>query len=152
MWKEFKKFAIKGNIVDLAIGVIIGGAFNNIVSSFVNDIVMPLFSLITGRIDFTNLFISLDGVKYATLEQAKAAGAPTLNCGVFLSAVINFFIVAFSIFIFVKQINKFKQKFLHTTSEPTTKNCPYCLSVIPIQATRCPHCTSYIKDENHSEN
>lgn len=140
MFKQFKEFAIKGNVVDLAIGVIIGGAFGKIVSSLVNDIIMPIIGGLIGNVDFSNFFISLDGTKYATLQQAQEAGAATLNYGLFLNTVIEFFIISFSIFIVIRQINKFKKEEEPTPS--TTKKCDYCFSEIPIKATRCPHCTS----------
>ncbi|MDD4666139.1 MAG: large conductance mechanosensitive channel protein MscL [Clostridia bacterium] len=142
MFKEFKEFAMKGNVVDLATGVIIGTAFGKIVSSLVNDIIMPLISVVTGKIDFTNLFISLDGQKYATLQMAKEAGAATLNYGVFLTNILDFIIIAWAIFIMIKQINRFKKS--ETIVEVTTKNCPYCQSSIHIKAVKCPHCTSKI--------
>lgn len=140
MMKEFKEFAMKGNVVDLATGVIIGSAFGKIVTSLVNDIIMPILGSITGKIDLTNLFISLNGVHYETLEQAKEASAPTLNYGLFLTSVIDFLIISFSIFLVIKQVNKLKPK---TTSTPvTTKSCPFCQSKIDIKAIKCPHCTS----------
>jgi len=142
VFKEFKEFAMKGNVVDLATGVIIGTAFGKIVSSLVNDIIMPLISVVTGKIDFTNLFISLDGQKYATLQMAKEAGAATLNYGVFLTNILDFIIIAWAIFIMIKQINRFKKS--ETIVEVTTKNCPYCQSSIHIKAVKCPHCTSKI--------
>jgi large conductance mechanosensitive channel len=141
--KEFKEFAMKGNVVDLATGVIIGAAFGKIVSSLVNDIVMPLISAVTGKIDFANMFISLDGQKYATLQMAKEAGAATLNYGVFFTNIIDFLIISLSIFIIIKQISRFKKKD-EVVVEVTTKNCPYCQSSIDIKAVRCPHCTSEI--------
>mgnify|MGYP000870995078 CR=1 FL=1 len=144
MWKEFKEFAARGNLIDLSIGVIIGGAFSKIVTSLVNDIIMPIFSLLTGNIDFSNLFISLDGKKYKTLAEAAESGAATLNYGSFITVLIDFFIIAFSIFFVIRQINRFKPK--PASSEPTTKECPYCISNIPIKATRCPHCTSVLED------
>ena len=141
--KEFKEFAVKGNMVDLAVGVIIGGAFNGLVSSLVNDIVMPLLSLLTKSIDFTNWFIALDGGDYATLAQAQEAGAATLNFGVFLSGLINFVIMAFVVFLVVKGINKLRRP---KVAEVTTKKCPFCNSEISIKATKCPHCTSDLPD------
>ncbi|HHY05483.1 MAG TPA: large conductance mechanosensitive channel protein MscL [Clostridia bacterium] len=143
MVKEFKEFAMKGNVVDLATGVIIGAAFGKIVSSLVNDIVMPLISAVTGKIDFANMFISLDGQKYATLQMAKEAGTATLNYGVFFTNIIDFLIISLSIFIIIKQISRFKKKD-EVVVEVTTKNCPYCQSSIDIKAVRCPHCTSEI--------
>lgn len=138
---EFKEFAMKGNIVDMAIGVIIGGAFGKIVTSFVNDIVMPTLSLLTGKVDFNNLFLALDGNTYETLAQAQEAGASTLNYGTFLTTIIDFLIIALSMFIVMKKI--FKAKKVEPAPAPvTTKECPYCKSTIAIEATRCPHCTS----------
>jgi len=144
MWKEFKEFAMKGNMIDLAVGVIIGGAFGKIVSSLVNDIIMPLLGLILGNTNFSNLFITLGKGTFKTIDEAKAAGVATLNYGVFINNIIDFLIIAFSIFIVIKQLNRFKKK-----SEPapvTTKKCKYCLSEIPKEATRCPHCTSVLED------
>ena len=140
MLKEFKKFITRGNVIDLAIGVIIGAAFGKIVTSFVNDILMPPIGLLLGRVNFTDLFITLSGEAYATLEEAQAAGAATINYGVFINTIIDFLIVAFVIFLVVKQVNRLKKP--EPVAEPTTKDCPYCLSAIPIKATRCPHCTS----------
>ena len=139
MFKEFKEFAMRGNVLDLAIGLILGAAFGAIVTSFVNDILMPPIGLALGKVDFTNLFIDLSGKGFATLAEAKAAGAPTVNIGVFLNAVINFLIVAFAIFLLVRQINRMKTQ---PQATPTSKPCPFCFSVIPVQATRCPNCTS----------
>lgn len=142
MWKDFKDFAMKGNIIDMAIGVIIGGAFGKIVSSLVNDIIMPIFARITGKIDFSNMFIALDGNKYQSLNAAKDAGVITLNFGVFLNNIIEFLIIAFSIFIVVRQIQKLTKKEEVIDADPTTKECKYCMSEINIKATRCPNCTS----------
>lgn len=144
MLKDFKEFAVKGNVIDLAVGVIIGGAFGKIVTSIVNDIVMPVISLLIGKVDFTNLFISLDGKDYITLAAAKEAGAATLNYGVFINTIIEFLIISFSIFIVVRQMNKFKKK--EESPAPTTKKCPYCISNIDLKATRCPNCTSVIDE------
>jgi large conductance mechanosensitive channel len=142
MWKEFKQFIARGNVVDLAVGVIIGAAFGKIVTSFVNDILMPPIGLLLGNVDFTNLFITLSGGAYATLEEAQAAGAATINYGLFINTIIDFLIVAFVIFLLIKQVNRLKKP--APAAEPATKECPYCLSEIPIKATRCPHCTSEI--------
>ena len=140
---EFKECAAKGNVVDMAVGVIIGGAFGKIVTSLVNDIIMPVISVLTGGIDFTNLFIAMDGNQYATLEEAAAANAATINYGLFLSQVLDFLIIAFVIFIMLKQITKLKKsKPAPEPAAPTTKVCPYCKSEINIEATRCPNCTS----------
>jgi large conductance mechanosensitive channel len=142
MWAEFKKFAMRGNVIDLAIGVIIGGAFGAIVQSLVKDVIMPPIGLLLGKVDFSNLFISLTSAKYATLAAAQEAGAATINYGIFINAVINFVIVAFVIFLIVKQINRMKAP--EPVSEPTSKPCPYCYTDIPRAATRCPHCTSQL--------
>jgi len=142
MIKEFKAFALKGNVLDLAIGVIIGGAFGKIVTSFVNDIIMPLVSLITGKVDFNDLFIALNGHHYKTLEEAKKAGASTLNYGSFITNVIDFVIIAFVIFVFIKQIEKLHKK--PAVIAPSTKECPFCKSIIHLEATRCPNCTSVV--------
>lgn len=144
MWKEFKEFAMKGNVVDLAVGVIIGGAFGKIISSLVNDIIMPLVGLLLGKADFSNLFFAFDGKTYKTLKEAKDAGAATLNYGIFLNNVIDFLIIAFSIFIIIKQLNRFSKK-KEEPSVPSTKKCNYCCSEIPVEATRCPHCTSILE-------
>lgn len=143
MFKEFKDFAMKGNVIDLATGVIIGAAFGKIVGSLVNDIIMPLLSLITGKINFANLFIALDGKTYESFKAAQDAKAATLNYGMFITSIIDFLIIAFSIFIIIKQVNRFRPR---VTVEPTTKNCPFCLSSINIKAVKCPHCTSDIKE------
>jgi large conductance mechanosensitive channel len=143
MLREFREFAMKGNVVDLAVGVIIGGAFGKIVSSLVNDIVMPLVGVLVGKVDFANLFIPLNGREYDTLKAAKDAGAPTLNYGIFVNSVIDFLIVAFSIFIFVRQMNRLRREEAGAPP-PATKTCPYCVSVIPKEAVRCPQCTSEI--------
>ena len=142
MLKEFKAFAMRGNVLDMAIGIIIGVAFGKIVTSFVNDVVMPPIGLLLGKVDFSNLFIDLSGKSYATLAEAKAAGAATIKYGVFLNTVVDFIIVAFVIFMLVRQINRMKRQPEVAPPPPTTKECAYCLSSIAIKATRCPHCTS----------
>ena len=143
---EFKKFIMRGNVIDLAVGVIIGGAFQAIVKSLVDDIVMPIISLATKGLDFSKLFVALDGQEYATLEAAQEAGAAVLTYGNFISAVINFLIMAFVVFCLIKAINavadKAKKKEEEAPAAPTTKECPFCKSEIAIEATRCPHCTS----------
>lgn len=147
MLQDFKKFALKGNIVDLAVAVIIGGAFGKIVSSFVGDIVMPLLGLLIGGIDFTNLFISLDrtsGIKYDTLAAAQEAGVATLNYGKFLGFVFDFLIVAFAIFFVIRQLSKLQKK-EEVVEEKTAKECPFCKTDISIKATRCPNCTSQLE-------
>jgi len=141
MLKEFKEFAMKGNIVDLAVGVIIGGAFGKIVTSLVNDIVMPLFGLLIGKVDFSNLFIALGTGEFKTIQEAKDLGIATINYGLFINNIIDFLIVAFSIFIVIKQINKFTKKKEEKPVE-NKKKCLYCYSEIHIDATRCPNCTS----------
>lgn len=142
---EFKEFIMRGNVVDLAVGVIIGGAFQKIVTSLVNDVIMPVISFITGGIDFSNWFISLEGKTYATLAQAQEAGAATLNYGVFLTNIINFLIMAFVIFLMVKGLNTLARKKDVKEEAPTTKTCPYCQSEVSIKATKCPHCTSELE-------
>jgi len=143
--KEFKEFAMRGNVLDMAIGIIIGTAFGKVVTSMVNDVLMPPIGLLLGKVDFSNLFINLSGQPYATLADAKAAGAATINYGLFLNTVLDFIIVAFAVFLLVRQINRLKRQPQAAPAAPTTKECPYCLSVIPIKATRCPHCTSELK-------
>jgi large conductance mechanosensitive channel len=142
MIKEFKQFIMRGNVLDLAIGIIIGGAFGKIVSSLVDDIIMPPIGLLLGKVDFANLYLALDGNSYASLVAAKDAGAPTLNYGLFINTIINFLIVAFAIFLLIKQINRLQKP--TPVEAPTTKDCPYCQTAIPIKATRCPHCTSQL--------
>ena len=142
MLKEFKEFVIKGNVIDLAVGIIIGIAFGAIVTSLVNDIIMPPIGLLLGKINFSDLFINLSGTAYPSLKAAKDAGAATINYGVFLNAVINFIIVAFVVFLLVKQVNRMKKE--PAPAEPNTKECKFCLSTIPLKATRCPHCTSQL--------
>ena len=141
-FKEFRDFAVKGNVIDLATGVIIGGAFGKIVTSLVSDIIMPIVSLGTGKLDFSNMFLSLDGNKYATYELAKSAGASTLNYGSFITNIIDFLIIALCIFTVIKQLNRFDRK--PAPAIPTTKECPFCKSTIHIEALRCPHCTSEV--------
>ena len=146
MLKEFKEFALKGNMIDLAVGVIIGGAFNSLVTSLVENIIMPILSLVTGKIDFSNLFVALDGNTYKTLAQAQKAGASTINYGLFVTGLLNFIIMAFVIFMIVKAMNKLREKTEKPVEEKTTKKiCLYCQSEISIQATRCPHCTSQLE-------
>ena len=145
MWKEFRKFIARGNVIDLAIGVIIGGAFNKIVTSLVNDIIMPPIGLLLGKVDFTNLFIDLTSGGYETLAAAQEAGAPTINYGIFINTVINFIIVAIVIFLLVRQVNRLQRKPEKPAQEPTTKTCPHCFTDIPIKATRCPHCTTHLE-------
>ncbi|MFZ2198328.1 MAG: large conductance mechanosensitive channel protein MscL [Thermodesulfovibrionales bacterium] len=150
MFKEFKEFAVKGNVVDMAVGIIIGAAFGTIVNSFVNDLIMPPVGLLLGNVDFTSLFTVLKEGKvaapYASLADAKAAGAVTLNYGVFINTIISFLIVAFSVFLVVKNVNRLKRE-EQAPAEPTTKECPFCLSAIPVKAVRCGHCTSDLKGQ-----
>ncbi len=143
MLKEFKQFAMRGNVLDLAVGIILGVAFGKIVTSFVEDILMPPISRLIGKVDFSNMFVSLSGQHYDTLAAAKAAGAATINYGVFLNTIINFLIVAFAIFLLVRQVNRLKKE--PAPAAPTTKECPYCLSVVPLKATRCAQCTSELR-------
>lgn len=143
MLKEFKEFAMKGNVLDMAIGIIIGAAFGKIVSSLVEDVLLPPIGKLMGNLDFGDLFFALNGQTYASLKAAKDAGAPTVNYGLFINAVIDFIIVAFVIFMIVKQVNRLKKE--APAAAPPTKACPYCLSQIPLKATRCPACTSEIK-------
>lgn len=145
MLKEFKEFAMRGNVLDMAVGIIIGAAFGKIVSSFVNDILMPPIGLLLGGVDFSDLFLNLSGKPYASLAEAKAAGAATINYGVFLNTVLDFVIVAFAVFLLVRQINRMRRQPEPAPAIPTTKECPYCFSVISIRATRCPHCTSEVQ-------
>ena len=145
MLKEFREFAMRGNVIDLAVGVIIGAAFGTIVKSLVDDIIMPPIGLLIGGLDFSNLFLSLSGQEYPSLVAAKAAGAATINYGVFLNNVLNFLIVAFAVFLLVRQINRMKRLAPATPPTPTEKSCPYCVSTIALAATRCPQCTSELK-------
>jgi len=146
MLKEFKEFAMRGNVLDMAVGIIIGAAFGGIVTSLVSDVIMPPIGLLLGNVDFSNIFAVLKEGKtagpYASVAAAKAAGAVTLNVGLFINTVINFLIVAFAIFLLIRSINKLKRQ---EDAAPTTKDCPYCLTSIPIKAIRCAHCTSELK-------
>jgi large conductance mechanosensitive channel len=144
MFKEFREFAMRGNVLDMAVGIIIGIAFGAIVTSLVNDIIMPPIGLALGNIDFSNLFITLSGGSFATLAAAKDVGAVTINYGVFVNAVVNFIIVAFVLFLIVRSMNRLRTKD-EAPAEPTTKECPFCIAQVPIKATRCPHCTSELK-------
>ena len=142
MLKEFKTFVMRGNVIDLAVGVIIGGAFGKIVSSLVNDIIMPPIGLLLGKVQFTDLFIDLSGTGYPTLEAAKAASAPVLAYGSFIQAVIDFLIVAFVIFMIIRAVNRLTAPKATPAADPVVKECPYCYTTIAIKATRCPNCTS----------
>jgi large conductance mechanosensitive channel len=143
MLKEFKEFAMKGNVLDLAVGFIIGAAFGKIVTSLVSDIIMPPIGLILGKVDFSSLFLSLSGKSYSSLAEAKAAGAATLNYGIFLNNIVDFLIVAFAVFLLVRMVNRWNKP--APAAAPSTKECPYCASTIPLKATRCPNCTSEIR-------
>lgn len=149
MWKEFKEFALKGNVMDLAVGLIIGAAFGTIVKSLVDDVIMPIIGQLVGKVDFTNLYILISEGKtpapYASLTDAKTAGAVTWNYGNFINTIVNFIIIAFAIFMVIKLFNKLKRQPKPVEAVPTTKECPYCFSAIPIKATRCPNCTSELK-------
>jgi large conductance mechanosensitive channel len=149
MLKEFKEFAVRGNVVDMAVGIIIGAAFGTIVNSFVQDVIMPPIGLLLGNIDFSNFFAVLKEGKvagpYASVAAAKATGAVTMNYGVFISTIISFLIVAFAVFLLVRTINKMRRREEAPPPVPTTKECTYCFSTIPIKATRCPNCTSELK-------
>jgi large conductance mechanosensitive channel len=140
MWKEFRLFILRGNVMELAVAVVLGAAFGRVVTSLVEDLLMPPIGLALGGVDFKNLFIDLSRHGYATLAEAQAAGAPTLRYGVFLNTVINFLIVAFAIFMVVKQVNRFFPPV--TPATPITRDCPFCLSPVPLSARRCAHCTS----------
>ena len=144
MLKEFREFAARGNVIDLAVGVIIGAAFGKIITSLVNDVIMPPIGMLIGRVDFKNLYVALDGQRYPSLAEAQKAGAVTINYGQFLNTILEFLVVAFVVFLMVRQLNRLK------TPEPTApaadaRDCPFCISRIPITATRCPHCTSDVR-------
>jgi large conductance mechanosensitive channel len=145
MLKEFKEFAMRGNVLDMAVGIIIGSAFGKIISSFVSDILMPPIGLLLGKTDFSGLFLNISGKSFATLAAAKADGAATINYGMFLNTIIDFLIVAFAIFLLVRQVNRMLTKPAPAPAAPTTKDCPYCLSAIPIKAMRCAQCTSELR-------
>jgi len=142
MLKEFKEFAMKGNVLDMAVGIIIGAAFGKIVSSFVEDVLMPPLGLMLGRVDFSNLFVNLSGKTYETVASAKAAGAPTLNYGIFMNQCINFLIVAFAVFLLVRGVNQLRREKDAPAAAPTTRACPYCAMDVPLAAKKCGHCTS----------
>jgi len=145
MLKEFKEFAMRGNVLDMAIGIVIGAAFGKIVTSFVSDILMPPIGLLMGGVDFSNIFIVLGSGEYDSLEAAKEAGAATWNIGLFINTVIDFLIIAFAIFLVVKAVNNLKRKEAVPPPAPSEKSCPFCTTSIPIKATRCPHCTSQLE-------
>jgi large conductance mechanosensitive channel len=143
MLKEFKEFAMRGNVLDMAIGIIIGAAFGKIITSLVSDVLMPPIGLLLGKVDFSGLFLNISGKSYPTLAAAKAAGAATVNYGMFLNSVVDFLIVAFVVFLLVRQINRWNKP--AAAPAPTTKDCPYCFSAISVKATRCPDCTSELR-------
>jgi large conductance mechanosensitive channel len=145
MLKEFKEFAMRGNVMDMAIGIIIGAAFGRIITSMVSDILMPPLGILLGKVDFSNMFVNLSGGSYASIAAAKAAGAATINYGLFINAVIDFLIVAFVIFLLVRQMNRLKRQPVEAPAAPSAKDCPYCHYSIPINASRCPYCTSELK-------
>jgi large conductance mechanosensitive channel len=142
MFNEFKQFIMRGNVLDMAVGIIIGGAFGKIVASMVSDVLMPVIGLILGKINFSNLFFDLSGTKPASVEAPTAAGAATLNYGLFINSIVDFLIISFVIFLIIKQVNRLMPKKVEAPAPPATKDCPRCLSPIPIKATRCAHCTS----------
>lgn len=145
MLKEFKEFALRGNVLDLAIGIIIGGAFSTIVNSFVADILMPPIGMLLGNADLSELYVNLSGGTYASLAAAQEAGAATINYGLFINSIVDFTIIAFALFLIVRQVNRLQREEEEQPAEPTTKECPYCLAEIPIEATRCQHCTSQLE-------
>lgn len=145
-FEEFKTFIMRGNVLDMAVGVVVGGAFTSIVNSAVNDLLMPLLGLLTGKINFADLYIPLDGKTYESLTAAQEVSAPVFAYGSFIQALIQFLIIAFAVFVMVKGINSLHKKKEDPVAEPTTKKCPFCLSEIDIKATRCPHCTSELND------
>jgi large conductance mechanosensitive channel len=147
LFDEFKKFAMRGNVIDMAVGVILGAAFGKIITSLVTDVLMPPIGLLLGKVNFSALFINLTSQSFATIADAKAAGAPTINYGMFINTVIDFLIVAIVVFLMVRQFNKLMErtKKPEAPAAPTTRDCPYCLSSVPLKATRCAHCTSELK-------
>jgi len=145
MLKEFREFALKGNVIDLAVGIIIGAAFNKVVQSLVNDIIMPPVGLLVGKMDFSSLFVNLSGKSYETLAEAKKASAATINYGLFINNLVDFTIMAFVVFLMVKQINRLRRE--EAPAPSTTRDCPFCLSAIPLAATRCSHCTSTVEPQ-----
>jgi large conductance mechanosensitive channel len=145
MLKDFKAFAMKGNVIDMAVGIVIGAAFGKIVSSFVKDVLMPPIGMLMGGMDFSNLYVNLSGGTYASLAAAQEAGAATMNYGMFINTVLDFLIVAFAIFMVIRQMNRMKKKPEEKPAAPTTKDCPFCLSAIPIKANRCAFCTADVK-------
>lgn len=146
MWKEFRTFIVRGNVMDLAVGIVIGAAFTSVVNSFVNDILMPPIGLLKGGVNFADLFISLDGTYYESLAVAQAAGAPTINYGQFVNAIISFLIVGLAVFLLIQSINRLRAQKPVVPPAATEKACPHCLLNIPLAASRCPHCTSQLSD------
>lgn len=144
MWKDLKAFILRGNVLDLAVGIIIGAAFGKIVTSLVSDVIMPPIGLLLGKVDFSSLYINLSGQRYESLAAARAAGAATINYGAFISMVLDFLIVAVVVFFLVRGVSKLMPKSRETPPVPSTKDCPFCLSAVPLKATRCPHCTSQL--------
>lgn len=146
MLKEFKEFAMRGNVLDMAVGIIIGAAFGKIVTSLVNDLIMPPIGVLLGGVDFSEIYLNLSGGSYESLAAAREAGAATINLGVFINTVLNFLIVAFAIFLLIRNVNRLKRKEEAAPAPaPTTRDCPHCLSAIPIKATRCAHCTAELE-------
>lgn len=141
IWDEFREFALRGNILELAVGVIVGAAFNNITNSLIKDIIMPPFGVVLNGVDFSDLFVNLSGIHYDSLQEAQAAGAATLNYGLFFNTLLNFVVISFVVFVIIKQANRLSRK---KAQAPNTQTCPYCLSKIPLRATRCPECTSQL--------
>lgn len=144
MWKEFKAFIMRGNVIDLAVAVMIGAAFGAVVNSLVKDIIMPPIGLLLGKVDFSKLFINISGKEYETLAAAQEAGAATINYGIFINTIINFLVIAIVLFFVIKAVNATKKP--ATPAAPTTKDCPYCATAIPLAAKRCPHCTSVLEN------
>lgn len=142
MLNNFKEFVMRGNVLDMAVGIIIGLAFGKIITSLVNDIIMPPIGLVLGGMDFSNLFVNMSGTAYSSLDAAKAAGAPTINYGVFINVVLDFIIVAFIIFLIIRFVNRLQRNQEAAPEEPATKECPYCITAIPVKAVKCPSCTS----------
>jgi len=142
MLQEFKKFALQGNVLDMAVGIIVGASFGKIITSLVNDVLMPPIGLLVGRVDFSSLYLNLSGQPYASLAEARTAGAPTVNYGLFLNHVLDFLIVAFVIFLLVRQVNRLRSRAAAPAAAPATRDCPRCFSGIALRATRCPFCTS----------
>jgi large conductance mechanosensitive channel len=145
MLKEFKEFAMRGNVLDMAVGIIIGAAFGQVVNSFVQDVLMPPIGRLVGHVDFSNLFLNLSGKEYDSIAAAKAAGAATLNYGLFLNTIINFLIIAFAVFLLLRQVNRFMPKPAPAPAPAAMRDCPYCLNSVPAKATRCAHCTSELR-------